>query len=116
MNKFKKLITVTECATLFLGHLRWMLLFVFLAAQVLPTVAQAQTGRLNACWPAFNYDGKPAQADGSFSKTIVAGSQIETAQLCGRVENDDRRGRKTANSAGLQESTRTSPRRNTPSS
>ena len=56
MNEFKKVITVTACATLFLGHLRLMLSFVFLAAQVLPTVAQAQTGRLNAGWPAFEYD------------------------------------------------------------
>ena len=39
----------------------------------------AQTCRLNACWPAFDYDGKPAQTDGSYSKTTVAGSQIETA-------------------------------------
>ena len=32
-----------------------------------------------ACWPAFDYDGKPAQTDGSYSRTIVTGSQRETA-------------------------------------
>ena len=57
---------------------RWLLLSVFLAAQVLSAVAQAQGSRLNACGPAFDYDGKPAQADGSYSKTTVAGSQIDT--------------------------------------
>jgi len=80
MNKFKEVITVTTRATPYLGHLRSNLLFVFLAAQILPAVAQAQTCRLNACWPAFDYDGKPAQADGSYSKATVAGSQIETAR------------------------------------
>ncbi|MBN1853132.1 MAG: hypothetical protein JW829_10430, partial [Pirellulales bacterium] len=50
-----------------------------LVAQALPIVVQAQTPRLNTCWPDFDYDGKPAQADDSFSRTIVAGSQRETA-------------------------------------
>lgn len=80
MDTFKKVIADTECATLFPGH-RWsMLLFVFLATQVLPAAAQAQNGRLTAGWPAFDYDGKPSQADGSFAKTAVAGSQIETVR------------------------------------
>jgi len=34
---------------------------------------------LNGSWPAFDYDAKSAQADGSFTKTTVAGSQIEAA-------------------------------------
>ena len=80
MDTFKKVIADTECATLFPGH-RWsMLLFVFLATQVLPAAAQAQNGRLTAGWPAFDYDGRPSQADGSFAKTAVAGSQIETVR------------------------------------
>ncbi len=58
---------------------RWLLLFVLLVGQGFPAVAQGQTCRLNAIWPAFDYDGKPAQADGSCLKTTVAGSQIETA-------------------------------------
>ena len=71
---------VMTCATPALGcwH-RWLLLFVFLAAPVLPSMAPAQTCRLNTCWPAFDYDGKPASADGSYSRAIVAGSQTETA-------------------------------------
>jgi len=80
MDTFKKVIADAECATLFPGH-RWsMLLFVFLATQVLPAAAQAQNGRLTAGWPAFDYDGRPSQADGSFAKTAVAGSQIETVR------------------------------------
>ena len=55
-------------------------LFVFLAVPVFPTAAHAQTCRLSASWPAFDYGGKPAQADGSYSRTTVAGSQIETAR------------------------------------
>lgn len=59
---------------------RWILLVLVLAAQILPTVARAQTWRLNAGWPAFDYDGKPAQTD-SGVKTTVPGSQTETAQF-----------------------------------
>ncbi len=80
MNKFKTRTTVTAGATLFLGPRRWMLLFILLAAQVLPNVAWAQNCRLNASWPAFDYDGKPAQAGGSTSEATVAGSRIETAR------------------------------------
>ncbi|NUQ62594.1 MAG: alpha-galactosidase [Pirellulales bacterium] len=78
MNPFKKAISVTPCAAPAPSHLRLTLLLVLLTAQVLPTMALAQTCRLNASWPAFDYDGKPAQADGSCSKATVAGSQIET--------------------------------------
>ena len=79
MNTFKKAITVTACATPSPNHRRLTLLLVLLTAQVLPAMALSQTGRLNAAWPAFDYDGKPAQAHGSYSKATVAGSQIETA-------------------------------------
>jgi hypothetical protein len=53
-------------------------LFVFLAVPVFSPEAQAQTCRLNANWPAFDYDGKPALADGSYLKTTVASSQVDT--------------------------------------
>lgn len=69
MDKFKKVLTDTACATLFLGHRRWLLLFILLPAQVLPTVALGQTGQLKGSWPAFDYDGKPARTDGS-KKTV----------------------------------------------
>lgn len=79
MNTFKKAITVTACATPSLKHRRFTLLLVLLTAQVLPTMALTQTCRLNASWPAFDYDGDAAQADGSYSKVTVAGSRIQTA-------------------------------------
>lgn len=79
MDRFKRLVTAIG-AVPFFGHLkRLMLLFACVAAQVFPAVAQAQPARLNRCWPAFDYDGKPAQADGSYLKTILTGSQRETA-------------------------------------
>jgi len=59
---------------------RWMLLFVLVVGQVFPAAAQAQVPRLNTCWPAFDYDGKPAQADGSWARAMVAGSQTEAAR------------------------------------
>ena len=80
MDNLEGVTTVKGCATPARGYWkRLVLLFLFPAALALQTVAQAQTCRLNAGWPAFDYDGKPAQADGSYSKTTVAGSQIETA-------------------------------------
>ncbi len=61
------------------GPLRpWMLLFVLLGAQVVPTVARAEFPRLDSCWPAFDYDGKAAQTDDSYSTAAVTGSQRET--------------------------------------
>ena len=60
---------------------RSIVLLTLLAAQsFLEVSAQAQAFPLNTCWPAFNYDGKPAQKDGSFSRAICAGSQFDTAQ------------------------------------
>lgn len=44
----------------------------------------AQAPRLDTCWPAFDYDGKPAQTEDSYSRTIVAGSQCETADYTAR--------------------------------
>ena len=76
MNKFMKAITVTECATPSPNHRRLTLLLVLLMVQVLPNVAWAQNCRLNASWPAFDYDGKPAQTDSSWVKTTVAGSRL----------------------------------------
>ena len=55
-------------------------LSVFPAVPVFSTEAQTQTSRLNASWPAFDYGGKPAQADAFYSRTTVAGSQIKTVR------------------------------------
>ena len=51
-----------------------------LAEEIFPAAAQAQGPRLKTCWPAFDYAGKPAQADNSFSRSTVAGSQRDTAR------------------------------------
>lgn len=59
---------------------RFMLLLVLLAATASPAMAQAQAHHLITGEPAFNYDGKPAPTDGSYSRTVAAGSQTETAQ------------------------------------
>jgi alpha-galactosidase len=81
MEKFKRFMTVIE-ATHFPGYLRQSVLaFAFVAAQALPIIAQAQSPRMNTCWPAFDYDGKPAQADGAHSRATVTGSQRETARF-----------------------------------
>ncbi|MFA5901530.1 MAG: alpha-galactosidase, partial [Hyphomicrobium sp.] len=56
-----------------------------LAATVLQADAQGQAYRLNNCWPVFDYDGKPAQADGLFSKTIVVDSQSETVHYAAEL-------------------------------
>jgi len=62
------------------AHLRRMMLFsLLLAAHVIPAIAQAQSPRLDICWPAFDYDGKPAQTDAAYSKAILPGSERETA-------------------------------------
>lgn len=79
MDEPKRITTFRACAALPLGYGRAMLLAAFLAAHLLPVATWAETPRLNACWPALDYDGKPAQADGSFVRTIVAGSERETA-------------------------------------
>jgi alpha-galactosidase len=59
---------------------RFMVLLALLAATLFSARAQAQACHGNPCWPAFNYDGKPSQTDGSYSTAIAAGSQTETSQ------------------------------------
>ena len=81
MENFTRFMTAI-CPTHFPGYLRRSVLaFAVVAAQALPIVAQTQASRLNTCWPAFDYDGKPAQADGSHSRTTVTGSQPDTARF-----------------------------------
>ena len=50
-----------------------------LEEEAFPATARAQGPQLKTCWPAFDYAGKPAQADDSFSRSTVAGSQRDTA-------------------------------------
>jgi len=78
MGKFKG---ITACATPFSGgHLKqFILLPCFLALPVFLACVSIQADRLTAWWPAFDYDGKPAQADGAFSKAVVPGSRTVTA-------------------------------------
>ena len=59
---------------------RFMVLLTLLAAPISQAGAQTQAYHSNTSWPAFNYDGRPSQTDGSYSRTTAAGSQIETAQ------------------------------------
>jgi alpha-galactosidase len=59
---------------------RSLVLLSLLAMLIPEAVAQTQVGQPDACWPAWNYDGKPAQEDVSFSRTIAEGSQCETSQ------------------------------------
>lgn len=59
---------------------RCMLSSGALAAEILLAATQAQGARLQTCWPAFDYAGKPAQADDSFARVTVAGSQRDTAR------------------------------------
>jgi alpha-galactosidase len=57
-----------------------MAILTLMAAPLLQASAQPQADSLKTCWPAFNYDGKPSQTDGSYSRVTVAGSQRETAK------------------------------------
>ncbi len=59
---------------------RFLVLLTLLAASLFQVPAQTQAASLAACWPAFNYDGRPSATDSSSSRTIVPGSQHETAQ------------------------------------
>ena len=59
---------------------RFLVLLTLLGALIFLAKAQTQADQLNNSWPAFNYEGKASQTDGSYSKAIVADSQIETAQ------------------------------------
>ena len=76
MNEAHTPMSVDSAATCPRHFTTVLVLGLCLMAQVLP--AAAQTPRLNACWPAFNYDGKAAKTDGSFSRETVAGPQDET--------------------------------------
>lgn len=80
MDSLRRAITATACTTHVPGNLGFVLLAAVVAAPILATVAWAQTCRLNASWPGFDYDGKPAQTDDSYSKATEAGSRIETAR------------------------------------
>jgi hypothetical protein len=75
MDKSKRVMTIMHATPKF-GHRRRLTLwFACLATQLLSTVVHGHTPRLDTCWPAFDYDGKPAQTDGSYSKTMVADSR-----------------------------------------
>lgn len=78
MDRVKR---VTMCVKpLFGGYLkRCALAFIFLAVPAFQACLHVQALCPTACWPAFDYDGKPAQADGAFSKAVVAGSRTSTA-------------------------------------
>ena len=81
MEKLKRFMMPIH-ATRFPGCLRRsVLVSAFVAVQALPMATQAQAPRLNACWPAFDYDGKPAQRDASHSKTAVTGTRHEAARF-----------------------------------
>jgi alpha-galactosidase len=53
---------------------------VFLAASVLQAGAQEQACPPDAIWPTCDYDGKPAQEVGVFTKAMVPGSRTDTAR------------------------------------
>ena len=53
---------------------------VFLAASALQAGAQEQACPPDAIWPACDYDGKPAQEVGVFTKAMVPGSRTDTAR------------------------------------
>ena len=52
---------------------------------ILAADGRAQGDHGKGCRPAFNYDGKPALVDGSFSESIVPGSQVDTPQYSGEA-------------------------------
>jgi len=59
---------------------RFMLLSGFMAIPVfLACVHLHADYQKTCCWPAFDYEGQPAQTDGAFSKAVVAGSRTGTA-------------------------------------
>ncbi len=79
MNRVKRGIT---CAThIFLGNLkRFMLLSISLTLPIILACVHLQAEcRKDACWPAFDYDRKAAQTDGSYVKARVTGPQGKTA-------------------------------------
>jgi alpha-galactosidase len=64
---------------------QFTLLLTLSAGLIFATDRQAQGDEGKGCKPAFNYDGKPALAKGSFSESIVPGSQVETPQYSGEA-------------------------------
>ena len=79
MKTIRKLFWLCSVATFLAAIVPIVVAQDTVAAPVFQPDAQEQTCRLNTCWPAFDYDGKPAQTDGSYSRVIVTGSQTETA-------------------------------------
>ena len=60
---------------------RLLLASAFLAAPLfLACVQMRGGGSLSGCWPAFDYDGKPAEAGSACSKAVVPGSRVSCAQ------------------------------------
>lgn len=59
---------------------RFALFAVLLSAPVLFVCAQIQVDDLKTVWPAFDYDGKPAPADGAYVKAFVPGSKAKSEQ------------------------------------
>jgi alpha-galactosidase len=59
---------------------RFTLLLSLLAVCFPADDVPAQVRHLETCWPAFNYDGKPAQQDGSFAVATVPNSSRDTPQ------------------------------------
>ena len=65
------------------GYLkRFLLLSVILTLPIILACVHLQAEcRKDACWPAFDYDGKAAQTDGSYLKACVKVSQGTTAHV-----------------------------------
>jgi len=59
---------------------RFIVLLCSLTMPAFDAHAQSQILPCSVYIPAFDYDGKPSQTDGSYSQTVMAGSQSETAQ------------------------------------
>jgi alpha-galactosidase len=59
---------------------RFIVLLTLLATPVVQAGTQSQTCVLNSCGPAFNYEGKPSQTDGSYSRAIGPGTQVDNAK------------------------------------
>ena len=67
----------------FRGYVRQFLLlsFILTLPVFLACVHLQAECRKDACWPAFDYDGKAAQTDGSYLKACVKVSQGTTAHV-----------------------------------
>jgi len=56
-----------------------ILLTALLVIPILQGCALFPPGRRVQCWSAFDYDGKPAHAEGAYAQAVVAGSRVSTA-------------------------------------